>query len=547
MSQSLQLIFGIKIRENFLPRPTEYRNQPIASFPKKSTMTSPVRPSQQKLNSLNVTLLKNLKDVELDFSAAPLTALMGTNGSGKTTVLHALACVYGPPDKKAPNYKFPMYFKPNSDSVWSGSKFELRYSERLGAVQNLDLAKEYSKAADRWTPKYERRPIRFTRLLTIRESVPEVEAININAMVHYSRLARLTQEDDLIRTVAGEVMNRNYTAYHNVAYQRAVRDSIGVSTESLTYPALSMSAGEQRVFRILEAVFSAPDYALILIDEIDLFLHQDALQRLLGKLHSHCQQKNKQLVMTTHFPPVAKMYVDVAITTLHRTSERTIFWTGYSVAALRHITGEQEKPLSIFVEDDVAETIVGQVSSNLRLRPYVNIVQFGAASNAFKVGAGILLAGRQLENVLIVMDGDVQATKPERREKVKSELTGTEVVRTDQRKAVLAAIRCFKPIGNKSPEQMLHKLLRTVDGANLDQEDADLLRIVHEVNNVPDRHGLVNHIIELTGEARPVALAKLVKLASRAQGWKRYTALVRHALGQRRTLLNLDMAQPHCG
>lgn len=508
-------------------------------------MTNPVRPSQQKLNALNVTLLKNLKDVELDFSAAPLTALMGTNGSGKTTVLHALACVYGPPDQMSPNYKFPMYFKPNSDSVWSGSKFELHYAERLGSVQSLGLTQEYSKAADRWTPKYERRPIRFTRLLTIRESVPEVEAININAMVHYNRVARLTQADDLIRTVAGEVMNRNYTAYHNVAYQRAGRNSIGVTTGGLTYPALSMSAGEQRVFRILEAVYTAPDYALILIDEIDLFLHQDALQRLLGKLHSHCQQKHKQLIMTTHFPPVAKMYADIAVTTLHRMPERTIFWSGYSVAALRHITGEQEKPLSIFVEDDVADTIVGQVAIELRLRPYVNIVHFGAASNAFKVGAGIMLAGRTLENILIVMDGDVQATKRERREKVASELTGTEEVRTAQRKTVLAAIQCFKPSGIKSPEQALHQLLHTVNGANLDQDDADLLRIVHDVNNVPDRHGLVNHIIDLTGESRPVALAKLVKLASRAQGWKRYTVLVRRALEQRRTLLNLDTAQRH--
>lgn len=80
-------------------------------------MTTTIIPTQQQLVSLNVSLLKNLKDVELVFSDSPLTALMGTNGCGKTTVLHALACSFSPIDNKSQIYKFPMYFKPTSDST----------------------------------------------------------------------------------------------------------------------------------------------------------------------------------------------------------------------------------------------------------------------------------------------------------------------------------------------------------------------------------------------------------------------------------------------
>lgn len=410
----------------------------------------------------------------------------------------------------------------------------------MGAIVGSGITQEYAKAADRWTPKYERRPTRFTRLLTIRESVPEVEFINLNSIVHYKRAARVTEIDDLIRNTAGEVMNRVYTEYHNVDYQRAGRRSIGVTNGGLTYAALSMSAGEQRVFRILEAVFTAPDYALILIDEIDLFLHQDALQRLLGKLELHCSKKNKQLIMTTHFPPVAKMYENIAITTLHRTPERTVFWSGYSSAALRYITGEQEKPLSIFVEDDVADAIIGQIAIELRMRPYISIIQYGAASNSFKVGAGIVLENRSLEKIIIVMDGDVQAAKVERREKVASELTGTEAARIPQRKALLSIIRPFKPNGKLSPEQSLNLLLQAVKKAGLDQEDEDLLAISHGVLNVTERHGFVNKIIEHTGETRSVALSKLVKLAAKSPGWKRYTGVVRLAMAQNRAKLNID-------
>ena len=44
----------------------------------------------------------------------------------------------------------------------------------------------------------------------------------------------------------------------------------------------------------------APNSGLILIDEIDLLLHQDALFRLLEKLNERAQEKNLQIIFTTH-------------------------------------------------------------------------------------------------------------------------------------------------------------------------------------------------------------------------------------------------------
>ena len=49
---------------------------------------------------------------------------MGVNGSGKTTVIHALACAYQPDeDGKGENHRFPEFFVPNTDSLWKGSEF----------------------------------------------------------------------------------------------------------------------------------------------------------------------------------------------------------------------------------------------------------------------------------------------------------------------------------------------------------------------------------------------------------------------------------------
>ena len=498
------------------------------------------KPSQQKLELLQVSTLKNLKDVELDFTQSPLTAIMGANCCGKTTVLHALACAFRPPDEKAPNYKFPLFFKPNTDSLWSGSEFTVQYSHRLNETPPQSFSQLYTKAQERWTPRYENRPLRYTRFLMIRDSVPEVETINLNTMIHYKRTNLIGLSDNVIRESAGQILNRVYDQYHSVVYQYGARRSIGVSVGALTYPALSMSSGEQRVFHILDAVINSPDYALILIDEIDLFLHQDALQRLLANLGEHCKDKKKQLIFTTHFPPVAKMYDQMSVMTLHRTPVKTLVWKGYSHAALRHITGTHEKPISVFAEDDVAGAIIAQVAKELRIRPYVDIGHYGPAINAFTLGAGLVLSGKSIENTLIVLDGDVLSDKSDRWKQANKNCTGNGDVHKGQRKRLMAMIRPLKAVEHKSPEQILHSFLHSLNNDGLDEENRDLLEIAHGVVNVPERHGFVGKIVEHMGESREIALSKIIPLAAKAASWERYTRIVRHWLIAKKTQLNLD-------
>lgn len=505
-------------------------------------MTNVTSPSQQKLLKVEVERLKSLKDMEIDFSLHPLTAVMGTNCCGKTTILHALACAYNSPPGEV-GYKFPQFFKPNSDSLWKGSKFTVRCEQRLGTTVQ-QVVTEFEKAQDRWTPRYEKRPIRHVNMLMIRDSVPEVELFGLNSMVHFSKTSLTEAVDIEVRQVAGQVLNKSYDQYHRVTYLHGSRKSIGVSAGGLAYPALSMSSGEQRVFHILQTVFGAPKHALILIDEIDLFLHQDALSRLLLKINEHCAAKGKQLVFTTHFPPVAKMYHDISVKTLHSTAGKTIVWSGYSHAALRGITGVAERPVSVFVEDDVSAAIIERVANELQMRPYVEVGTYGPAVNGFSLAVGLFLAGRSLDNTLVVLDGDVMSDRPMRRDRIKAILTGTEQARDADRKRVGAIVRTLAATkesnGNKrSPEHMLHNFLHSVSAAGLDLEDAALLSLAQGVVNFPDRHGLIDNIVDLTGEGRPVALSKIVKLASRAQGWGDYTKVVRCWLSAKKVANNL--------
>lgn len=469
---------------------------------------------------------------------------MGSNCSGKTTVLHALACSFNPVNKEGPSYSFPQFFRPNTDALWKGSDFTIRFSHRLGATAHTNLSLRFSKENDRWSPRYTKRPERHVRFIGIGESVPDIEILNLHQMIHYEKSVHDDEISVRVRDAAGQVLNRVYQTLYGVKYAYRGKQSIGVQTSAVTYSGLSMSSGEQRVFRILDAIFRAPKYGLILVDEIDLFLHQDALQRLLGLLREHCEAQQKQLIFTTHFPPIAQMYDNVSIYSLHRVPAKTVVWRGYSYEAMRHITGTQARPVSCYVEDDVAENIVARVATQLGLRKVVQFGHYGPAVNAFSLCAGLCLSNNSVDHTLVILDGDVYGKKTERKSRTNAVITGNNPRHDNQRTALMKLVRTLavtKGVDGQllSPEQVLHRMLHSLDSASIPPDRIELHEISLSVVNVPDRHGFVNEIISHTGESREVALSKIVELASHSSEWNRYTRLVRVWLTKKKSQLNL--------
>ena len=126
------------------------------------------------LKSVFFNRLKGLKDVNISFSET-LTAIMGVNGSGKTTVIHALACLYQP-DGNGENHKFPEFFVPNTDSLWKGSELNVVNENRDSAgKRNVLSSRRYSKDFDRWSPRYENRPKRNVYYIGIDTCLPDIE------------------------------------------------------------------------------------------------------------------------------------------------------------------------------------------------------------------------------------------------------------------------------------------------------------------------------------------------------------------------------------
>ena len=81
--------------------------------------------SQQRIVSMNIQKLKGIQNLEIDFSESNLIAIMGVNGVGKSTILHALACCYRPDNTERKDYKFSEFFLPNTYALWNDSSFTI--------------------------------------------------------------------------------------------------------------------------------------------------------------------------------------------------------------------------------------------------------------------------------------------------------------------------------------------------------------------------------------------------------------------------------------
>lgn len=250
----------------------------------KKTINEKIVYPKQRITKINIEHLKGLNNLEIDIEK-DLIAIMGVNGVGKSTILHALACTCRP-YSNGKNYKFSFFFTPNPNATWKNSRFSITCFDEN---RKENIRREYKKNSDRWYPAYNKRPIRDVYFVGIETCIPEIEIEKQTSYIHYSTNDSENKNADKIIKDAAAILNKDYKKLK--LHKTKKKQLIGVQTNSVNYSSLSMGAGEQRVLKILELVYTASNYALILIDEIDLLLHITAFNRLIIKLASIAKKK----------------------------------------------------------------------------------------------------------------------------------------------------------------------------------------------------------------------------------------------------------------
>lgn len=466
----------------------------------------------QSINSLNFIQLKNIRDVEVTFAKTGLTAIMGVNGSGKSTILHALACCYKPLiSKNRHDWKFTEFLPPNADALWRGSSFTMSHNFGVGAISHTNIIQTYAKLSDRWAPKYDRRPSRHVSYIGIRTCVPVIELETRQSFIGYSTTPLASVLAIAVKEKAGIILNRNYNAFN--LCKTARYEYIGVEHEGNRYSALSMGAGEQRVFKILEEVFDAPKNSLVLIDEIDLLLHVTALKKLLKVLDERAKAKELQIIFTTHSPVVFDLADSIEIRYIYQTPLKTLILTQIKPDIIYNLTGENDRPLNIYVEDDLAKAIVKRVCQELHMSRYVSVLQYGPAQNCFTVAGGLIIEGKDVTNTLFLLDGDKFSSEEERRNQVNRVVTGTLRIHQEMRELAFSKIDQFNPSGMSPEKYIFYSILDVTETSEI--QDA-----AFEIVTVDDDHKFVDEIINILGEERLSGLKRIIDLVSTTPKWK---------------------------
>lgn len=476
---------------------------------------------KQTIKSITFTNLKGLKNVTIDFNPdKEITGIFGTNGCGKSTILHALLCMYKPEGNIGDNFKFNVFFKGGeSNDNWKGSSFIANISQEAGKKHTMEDRNIKYQKKDRWSPRYTNRPKRSVFFIGIDTCVPDIEKEPISRRnILTEKRLELDKGEKICQTMAS-IMNRGYRSVYMSKCSN--RGYVSLHRDDCDYRSLAMGAGEQRLFKLVKLFYDAPEYSLIVIDEIDLTLHTEALNRLLDFIKERSKADHYQVVFTSHREEILKRK-DINIRHLWQTANGTQCLNNTTSDCIRQLTGIQNSPYKIFVEDDVAKAIVNEVLREEQKQRLCKISTFGALSNAFTIAAGLYNADILNDKFLIVTDGDVCKNADDIAKGVKSVLSGTEPSHSEKCAEVASHITYFISPNFVAPEIYIHSTLVNMD------INSEIIEAARSIQAVTDKHEYVDRIVAaLNSSPREVTLSRIIDLIKTTEGWSTYTQNIR--------------------
>lgn len=467
---------------------------------------------EQTLDRITVHNLKHIRDLDVDFRGNRVTGIFGMNGCGKSSILHALACFYRPLNNGSEKNYFTRFFKRVGNDAWKDSKITANFT-----ITGNPKTVVYKKGDDRWIPRIDNKPQRDSYYIGIDSCVPAIEKEPFTrTSFHMTNRGSIDNHDAVVQAFSN-ILCRIYDAAQNEAFLKKNYTRVQLHGAA-SYTSLSMGAGEQRLLYIIELLYHVPEYSLILIDELDLTLHTMALQRLVTLIVQVANAKHLQVIFTSHREELTRRR-DINIRHIWQPANvaQTFCLDHTTPACICRLTGVMEKQYEVYVEDMLASCIVKEVLKDAGILSYTKVVIYGDAGNAFSIAAGLELQGQIDGNKLILIDGDVYTTEPERQKQIKKKIGGTEAGKDAIRNHALTVIKQLVLPAGEQPEHFLWGLLKNKTG-----ELADLANMVNQ--SPDDKHHYLYDIYQMQGEDMGTYLRNVVQLVKQDAAWGGYVS-----------------------
>ncbi|OPY76060.1 MAG: hypothetical protein A4E65_03291 [Syntrophorhabdus sp. PtaU1.Bin153] len=335
--------------------------------------------------------LRGLNRFEMEFKY-PVSVIAGKNGCGKSTILALGACGYHNnkdgfklASRKFPYYTFSDFFLQTDEEV-PPEGIRIGYHilfDRWKKTQDLPDGvgvghqARIKKKGGKWN-KYSRRVRRDVVFFGIERVVPHSEkSVSRSYRRAFAETDRQGWEGS-VRKVVSKILGSSYDAFWHKEYGKYHLPM--VKAHDTTYSGFNMGAGENALFEIFSTIFAWPKGTLVIIDEIELGLHEEAQTRLIAEMKEVCNERHIQVICTTHSMSIIKSVPPEARFFVERFEDKTVVTPGISPSfAGGKLAGENSNELDIFVEDGRAKNIVQSFLSH-DIRTRVNVLPIGSAA-----------------------------------------------------------------------------------------------------------------------------------------------------------------------
>lgn len=365
----------------------------------------------QFLERIDINGLRGWQGQSVQFKF-PVVAVVGENGSGKSTVLKVAATAYDP--RESAYYPSEFFLDTHWDTL---EGIELGYQIKLGdETRNFKIR----KPKNRWSfpeDRYRRKVFWFD----VARTLP------LDATAGYSKVARLAAGEistqalsDDYRGKLSYILGRQYSnarfAAPDVNEKRPVgllqRDFGGGSKEISQF---HQGAGEDTTLDLIRALQEVPNNALVIIDEVEASLHPRAQRRLISFLIEMSRLKRVQIIVSTHSPYVLEeLPAEARILLVPSNAGPSILYGASPEFSLTKLDDIVHPEAFVFVEDRFGEVMVREIIAKhpegADLLSRIRISPVGPA-NVVKVMGRLASEGKLPTKGLAILDGDQEASQ----------------------------------------------------------------------------------------------------------------------------------------
>jgi predicted ATPase len=300
------------------------------------------------------------KSINFDF---PVTAIVGVNGGGKTTILGAAACAYK-------TVKPSLFFAKSGrfDSSMQNWKFEYELIDRkIRPAENIRRTAKFtrSKWSREW--KIDQDKERIVAVFGVSRTVPANERPELQRCASNTFDLEPQFIDEISAGVASAVariLDKDISAFSFLRVDTRGRVTLlaGQTSEGESYSEFHFGAGESSIIRMAIKLETIPENSLVLIEEIENGLHPVATVRMVEYLMDLAVRRKIQAIFTTHSNDALKPLPDKAIWAV---ANGSLYQGKLDIGSLRAISGQVDSQLVVFVEDRFAKTWVEEILRSL--------------------------------------------------------------------------------------------------------------------------------------------------------------------------------------